>query len=120
LDTREVTRQYRLQQWTEIILECRSSGQTTSAWCAEHQINVKSYYYWLKRVRTAACEALPAIHSGNSQFVPLNLPVPETAVGPSGSSCPILLRVGTVTLEIHNGASAALIENTLKAIGNVR
>ena len=120
MDTREVARQYRLQQWTEIIRECRSSGQTVSAWCAEHHINVKSYYYWLKRVRTAACEALPAIRSANSQFVPVNLPVQEAAVRPSASPSPIILRVGAVTLEIHNDASTALIENTLRAIGNVR
>ena len=120
MDTREVTRQYRLQQWTEIIRECRSSGQTVSIWCAEHHINVKSYYYWLKRVRTAACETLPAISSANSQFVPVNLPVQETATNPSESSSPIIMRVGAITLEIDNGASTALIENILRAIGNVR
>ena len=79
MNTREVTRQYRLQQWTEIIRECRSSGQTVSAWCAEHHINNKSYYYWLKRVRTAACEALPAVSSGNPQFAPVKLPVQGSA-----------------------------------------
>lgn len=120
MDTREVTRQYRLQQWTEIIRECRSSGQTVSAWCAKHHINSKSYYYWLKRVRTAACETLPAISSGNPQFVPVNLPVQGSAASPDLSSSHVILRVGTVTLELHNGASAALIENTLRALGNVR
>ncbi|GAB7058240.1 hypothetical protein JCM16163A_49890 [Paenibacillus sp. YK5] len=34
LNTREVTNQYRLNKWTEIVRECRSSGQTISAWCA--------------------------------------------------------------------------------------
>jgi hypothetical protein len=76
LDTREVTRQYRLNQWTEKILECRRSGQTVSAWCAEHNVNPKSYYYWLKRVRLAACEALPVIGDDNQPIVPVKLPVP--------------------------------------------
>jgi hypothetical protein len=40
---------YRLQQWTEIIRDCRSSGQTVVRWCADHEVNVKSYYYWLKK-----------------------------------------------------------------------
>ncbi|MCM0760893.1 DUF2922 domain-containing protein [Sporomusa sphaeroides DSM 2875] len=38
MDTKEVTRQYRLNKWTEIIRKCRSSGQTISVWCASHNI----------------------------------------------------------------------------------
>ncbi len=122
MNTREVTRQYRLSQWTEIIRECRSSGQTVSAWCAEHNINPKSYYYWLKRVRTAACEALPSLSAGNNPIVPVNMPVPTAGTGPAAqeSSSDIVLRFGTATLEISNNASATLIVNTLKALQNVR
>jgi transposase-like protein len=122
LDTREVTRKYRLNQWIEIIRECRSSGQTVSAWCAGHDINPKSYYYWLKRVRTAACEALPAISAGNSPIVSIDIPI-EPIVARSEkqeASADILLRLGSVTLELRNNASAVLIENTLKALQNVR
>jgi len=54
VEYKEATRKYCLNQWTEIIRECRSSGQTVSAWCAEHDINPKSHYYWLRRVREAA------------------------------------------------------------------
>lgn len=122
MNTREVTRKYRLNQWTEIIRECRSSGQTVSAWCSEHNINPKSYYYWLKRVRTAACEALPSLSSGNNSIVPVNISVPtagSSLVSKESSSC-IILHFGTITLEISNNASATLIENTLRAVQNVR
>jgi transposase-like protein len=101
-----------------IIRECRSSGQTVAAWCAEHNINQKSYYYWLKRVRTAACEALPALSTGNNSIIELNIPVSDPA-GPDPSAS-IVVRLGSVTLEISNTASAALIENTLKALQHVR
>lgn len=122
MNTREVTRQYRLNQWIEIIRECRSSGQTISAWCADHNINPKSYYYWLKRVRMAACESLPALGSGDQQIVPVKIPAHLTAAGPAVQKSPshITLRVGSATLELHNGASTALIENTLRALTNVR
>ena len=69
MDSRDVTRNYHLNQWTEIIRECRSSGHTVSAWCLEHEVNPKSYYYWLRKVRAAACEALPAINEGSSSIV---------------------------------------------------
>jgi hypothetical protein len=51
LDSREVVYKYRLSKWTAIIRECRSSGQTVAVWCSEHNINQKTYYYWLKRKR---------------------------------------------------------------------
>ncbi|NLN53703.1 MAG: IS66 family insertion sequence element accessory protein TnpB, partial [Firmicutes bacterium] len=31
MNTREVARRYRLNQWAKIISECRSSGQTVKA-----------------------------------------------------------------------------------------
>jgi len=124
LNTREITRQYRLNQWTEIIRECRSSGQKISVWCTENNISIKSYYYWLKLVRTAACESLPALSSGSQQIVPVKMPVPLIASEPTpavqDSVSHIILRVGTVTVELHNGAATDLIENTLKALANVR
>lgn len=122
MNTREVTHQYRLNKWIEIIKECRSSGQTVSAWCAEHDINPKSYYYWLKRVRMAACEALPSLNPGNNPIVPVNtlFPIAGTSQANQESSSDIILRFGAVTLEIRNTASAALIESILRVMQNVR
>lgn len=122
MNTREVTRQYRLNQWTEIIRECRSSGQKIATWCANHNINIKSYYYWLKIVRTATCESFPALGSVSQQIVQVKLPADLTDTGSAvqESSSHIILRVGSVTLELHNGTSTVLIENTLRAISNVQ
>lgn len=124
MNTREITRQYRLNQWTEIIKECRSSGQKISEWCAEKDISTASYYYWLKLVRTAACESLPVLNSGNQQIVPVKMPasltVAESKPALQDSVSHIVLRVGAVTLELHNGAGTDLIENTLRALANVR
>jgi transposase-like protein len=122
LNTRAVTNKYRLNKWIEIIRECRSSGQTVAAWCTEHDINPKSYYYWLKKVRLAASEALTPINSENSLIVPVDISR-QTAHSNSemkSMSSDIVIRIGSLTLELSNHASAALIENTLKAIQNVR
>jgi len=121
LDTRKVTRQYRLNKWTEIIRERHCSGQTISAWCAEHNINPKQYYYWLKRVRASACESLQVIGTGDPAIVPVKMPNHLPIASPN-TQClsPIILRMGTVTLELNNGASTELITNTIRAITNVR
>jgi hypothetical protein len=121
LDTREVASQYRLTKWTELVSQCRSSGQTVAEWCAENHISEASYYYWLKKIRNAACEALPSLNE-NNPIVPLNNfdRKAETRSSNQESLSGIVMRVGTVTLEIHNSASSVLIENTLRALQNVR
>jgi transposase-like protein len=122
LSIREVTNQYRLNKWTEIVRERINSGKTVAEWCADHDIDPKRYYYWLRRVRAAACEALPSLGTGNNPIVPVNIPVPITGTTPMDqeSSSDITIHLGAVTLEIRNNASAALIENTLRALQNVR
>lgn len=123
MNTREVTHNYRLNQWTQIIRECRSSGQTVSAWCNDHDINPKSYYYWLKCVRTAACEALPSLVTGNNNaIVAVDIPVNETEIESQSKeeTSDIVLHFGNVKLELRNNASPTLIENTLRALQNVR
>jgi len=122
LNTREVTQKYRLNQWTELIRECRSSGQTIAAWCADHNIKENCYYYWLKKVREAACENLPSPDTENNPIVPVNIPIHTAGMSsvPQRLSPDIVLHLGTVTIEIRNNASETLIKNTLRALQNVR
>lgn len=121
MDTQKVTQNYRLNKWTQLIRECRSSGQTVTTWCAEHNIHPSSYFYWLKRVRTAACEALPSLQTGNNSIVPISFAPPQVSPPATDSLSPaIVVRLDAVSLEIHNTASLALIENTLRALHHVR
>ena len=122
MNNREIAKQYRFNKWTEIIRECRSSGQTISSWCADHDMNPKTYYYWLKRIRTAACEALPSLGSPNNPIVPITITAPTSGINSTVQEVmpDMIIRFGAVTLEIRNHASAALIENTLRALQNVR
>ena len=51
--------QLRIQYWLDIIHQCRESGQSNSQWCTENGISIKSYYYWLAKIRKMAVEELP-------------------------------------------------------------
>lgn len=125
MNTQEVKRQHRLNQWIEIVRQCRSSGQTVSAWCAENNINPKRYYYWLRCVRMAACELLPTSGNNELSIVPVTLSsslhkTDSVTSVITGSPAPLVLRIGSATLELRNGASPELITHTLKAITHVR
>ena len=34
-----------LAQWQQLMYDCRRSGMTVKAWCAENGVSEKSYYY---------------------------------------------------------------------------
>ncbi len=58
----QVRNGYRMEQWKQIIQECRMSGLSNKTYCQERGISEKTYYYWLGKVRTAAAEqAAPQI-----------------------------------------------------------
>ena len=39
-----------MRKWPEMVRECRSSGLTVKEWCMDNDVNIKTYYYCLKRV----------------------------------------------------------------------
>lgn len=57
-DVLTVRNEYRLQSWMEIIRECQESGLSNKAFCTQRGISEKTYYYWLRKIRTAAAEAM--------------------------------------------------------------
>ena len=52
-------KQVKLQYWMDVIRQCRASGLTNQIWCEQHDISLKSYYYWLSKIRKLALEELP-------------------------------------------------------------
>ena len=62
-----VKHQMKLQEWAEQIEARRASGMTVQSWCAENGMNVKTYYYHLRKVREQCEESVPEI-------VPLTMP----------------------------------------------
>ena len=48
---------FRAQQWAMLIQECNSSGLTKRAFCRQRGISEKSFYYWLRKMRSQMAEA---------------------------------------------------------------
>lgn len=57
-DVLAVRNELRLQNWMEIIRECQESGLTNKEFCAQRGISEKTYYYWLRKIRSTAVEAI--------------------------------------------------------------
>ena len=56
MDTKTMTREVRLRQWAGIMRERKESGKSVRLWCLESGIKEKTFYYWQRQLRAAACE----------------------------------------------------------------
>ncbi len=58
----QVRNAYRMEQWRKIIEDRQKSGLSNKMYCQQQGISEKTYYYWLRKVRTAVVEqAAPQI-----------------------------------------------------------
>ena len=105
-----------LQEWSAKIAECRTSGMSVKAWCAEHGILIKTYYYWEKRFVTEATQqfSLPApMQTGILMRVnPEALPSKDVKVVGAG----ITIRHGESVITFPAGSGAEAIADLVKAL----
>ena len=61
-DVLAVRDEYRAQNWAMVIRECNSSGLSNREFCRQRGISEKSYYYWLRKLRSQMAEtAVPQL-----------------------------------------------------------
>lgn len=70
-DVLAIDERYRAQSRGMLIRECRASGLSNREFCKQRGVPEKSDYYWLRKLRQLAVEAMP-------ELVPLK-PVPKTS-----------------------------------------
>ena len=58
MNTRAIATEYRLAHWAGIVKDRSESGLSVKAYCENLGVQETSYYYWLKRIREAACAGL--------------------------------------------------------------
>ena len=129
----------RYQEWAEQIRACRQSGKTVRQWCNEQGINPKTFYNRIKVIReemlelaeTAGAEYMsnPAgvlanhvqrdARSGannrqEEQPVFVALPIPQHS-----AAAPMTVRVGGYSVDIHNNADGATLENVLRLVARL-
>jgi hypothetical protein len=62
-DTREMTSEYRLQYWAEILQKQKESGMNIKLYCEEIGIKEHRYYYWQRKLRAVANNELSKAQS---------------------------------------------------------
>lgn len=107
MNTKLATTQIRITEWAAIIKDCKSSGLKVDEYCQQHDISRDAYYYWLRKVKTAALQ--------QAGFV--ELPVPEVkSVPATGFDAQMVIKVGGAELGINNDTPTELITRILEVI----
>lgn len=116
----KITHKVRREQWLGIINECLSSGMSKTAWCKEHGISDKTFFYWQRKLRedayisTIESSALPAVKDISTPTRPsidfVEVKIPEQPSAVSAVFRPdIIIRKNSFSLEISNTVSAELL-----------
>lgn len=103
-----VKKQVQKAEWAERIRKCSESGLTVSEWCTfllyihrENGINLKTYYYHLRKLRKEICEQIP---------------VPVMTVFKESHS--VKISIGEVTAEIPEGINEQMMTTLIRAMKN--
>ena len=115
-DVQELKLAARMQEWSVRIAECRSSGMSVRAWCAEQGISVQTYYRWEKRFIEKATQHLnlpaPAQAGMLMRINPEIMPGDE--MGTVGSC--ITIRHGESVISLPAGSSAETVADLVRAL----
>ena len=97
----------RLEEWTQRITACRSSGTSVRQWCQGQGISEKTYYYWQRRIFKLAQEQKPP------EFV-------EVMSSASASACAAVatVEIQGARVHIHTGADEQTLGALLRALSS--
>ena len=107
----KITRQVRIEHWTQIMNECLNSGMNKTKWCRANGISDKQFFYWQRILRKEAFEAsaskelsvitAPADETRPQKisFAEISLPIKQESVR-NGFQPDIIIRKGAVSVEI--------------------
>lgn len=117
------THNTKMSLWAQRIRACKASGQTVIKWCEDHEVDRRRYYYWHRKLKREAFEGLPeAVKKNAVTCSPVAKPAfveitaSEEAIISCDAQAQVLLHVGSLSLEILEGADSQTIKNTLEAI----
>lgn len=103
-------RRYSAKVWKDRITNCRTSGQSVTAWCKANGINSKSYYRWERKLLTESGRNQAKHECTQERFAEIS-PISEKRY-PAAA----VLRGAGVTCEISNEIEPELLRAILAAM----
>ena len=108
-----------LAQWQQLVYDCRNSGMTVRAWCAENGISEKTYYYRQRKVWDAAQQQKTEQNTDMPGKMPAIIPcaIPIAISSAVSAQTPALvLRSASWTVEVNLGCDPELLRLVLRTV----
>ena len=123
-----------LDEWMDLITECRQSGLTDAAWCNEHGISPSCFYNAVTRLRKKACQIPdPAGKASTLDLTSHKQDVVQIAIEPETSPAELLpnarnrsmyldnshtieVAIRDITVRISNDADPVLLTRTFRML----
>lgn len=113
MNANEAKHEARVAEWTERVRECRSSGLSVKAWCAEAGIKTARYYRWEREVLSKASGTLAkrGAKPEEAERKPTFVELPEAGAGKVRTKGRVVaeLETGKGVVRIYEGADAELV-----------
>ena len=107
---RELTRQYRLEQWAQIMQE-RSAAECVKDFCQRRGFSLDSYYYWQRKLREAAGEVLQSRTS--NEMIPAGWAICEAATTGTGA---VFIEIGKCRVVVNADTSREALEKVCRVL----
>ena len=92
-----------LDEWMELVTECRQSGLTDAAWCNEHGISPSCFYNAVTRLRKRACQIPdPAGKASTVDLTSHKQDVVQIAIEPETSPAELLPNARNRSMYLDN------------------
>lgn len=126
-----------LDEWYQIVTECRQSGLSDAAWCEQNGISAKSFYNAVTRLRKKACEIpdraqkreVLDLTSSKQDVVKVDIDRIETAMPTMSSietstmyldnSHTVEIEMNGLIIKLTNSASPILLEHLISSLGRM-
>ena len=124
------TLQIRRSQWEQIVLECNKASTSKKEWCRQNGIDIKSFYYWQRKIRKAAAEAMEGtantaslqVPAPSSSFVELPFPSPPQLGGDPASPQKLfpelMLQIGGCQIYVTSSIQEKTLDTVMRVIRN--
>ena len=120
------THEIRLANWKAVVEQCNSRppGVSVKQWLSENNINEKTYYYWLRRVRREVYsqmqQELSVLQEAKVPTVAFaEIPVPDTCKTEDISfKADVVIRSGSLVISVANSVSESLLSKVLEGVSH--
>ena len=91
-----------LEEWMDLVIQCRQSGLTDAAWCNEHGISPSCFYNAVTRLRKKACQIPdPAEKASTPDLISHKQDVVQIAIEPEDSPAGLIPDTGISSLHVN-------------------